>query len=94
MTQGDELEQRIRDRAYAIWQEEGEPHGRSEEHWAKARAEFENAVAKGAKSPPKSRAPEAPAKPVKAKSAHKKAATSKPATTAAPKRKTRVQTKD
>ena len=40
MTQSDLLEQRIRDRAYAIWQEEGEPSGRAEEHWAKARAEL------------------------------------------------------
>lgn len=71
MTQSDLLEQRIRDRAYAIWQEEGEPSGRAEEHWAKARAELMPAKpskAAGAKKP------KAPAEP---KSAPKKAATGK-----------------
>lgn len=29
----------IRERAYRIWQEEGEPHGRHEEHWARAEQE-------------------------------------------------------
>jgi hypothetical protein len=29
----------IRERAYKIWQEEGEPHGRHEEHWARAEQE-------------------------------------------------------
>ncbi len=28
--------QRIRDRAYAIWLEEGRPHGREAEHWFQA----------------------------------------------------------
>lgn len=29
----------IRERAYAIWVEEGHPHGRDEEHWRRARDE-------------------------------------------------------
>ena len=29
-------EERIRAIAYAIWEEEGRPHGRHEEHWRKA----------------------------------------------------------
>ncbi len=29
----------IRRRAYAIWEEEGRPEGRDEEHWARAEAE-------------------------------------------------------
>lgn len=35
----DEREEQIRDRAYRIWQEEGEPEGREQEHWARAEQE-------------------------------------------------------
>lgn len=31
-------EDRIRERAYRLWLEEGQPQGRSTEHWEKARA--------------------------------------------------------
>jgi hypothetical protein len=34
-------EKRVRKRAYQLWQREGEPHGRAEEHWAQAEAEVE-----------------------------------------------------
>jgi len=34
-------EERVRERAYQIWQREGEPHGRADEHWAQAEAEVE-----------------------------------------------------
>lgn len=30
----------IRQRAYAIWEEEGRPHGREWDHWAKASQEI------------------------------------------------------
>jgi hypothetical protein len=33
-------EQRIRARAYRIWEEEGRPEGRAEVHWDMARATF------------------------------------------------------
>src|SRR5689334_23583134 len=33
----DETEQRIRERAYRIWEEEGRPEGRDREHWERAR---------------------------------------------------------
>jgi hypothetical protein len=36
--QMDTLEQRIRDRAHKIWEEEGRPEGRAETHWERARA--------------------------------------------------------
>lgn len=36
---GIEREQQIRDRAYRIWQEEGEPHGRADDHWSRAEQE-------------------------------------------------------
>jgi len=32
------MEQRIRDRAHKIWEEEGRPEGRAETHWEQARA--------------------------------------------------------
>jgi DUF2934 family protein len=34
-------EKRVRERAYQIWQREGEPHGRAGDHWAQAEAEIE-----------------------------------------------------
>ena len=38
-------EQRIRDRAYAIWIAEGQPDGRDVEHWLLARGEIERDAA-------------------------------------------------
>jgi hypothetical protein len=35
----DPLEQRIRHRAYQLWEQEGRPHGREHEHWQRARSE-------------------------------------------------------
>lgn len=32
-------EQRVRDRAYQLWEEEGRPEGRDREHWYRAEAE-------------------------------------------------------
>jgi Protein of unknown function (DUF2934) len=34
-------EKRVRERAYQIWQRQGEPQGRAQEHWAQAEAEIE-----------------------------------------------------
>lgn len=44
----DNLEQRIRERAYALWQKEGSPKGREEEFWERARLmlDAENAPSK------------------------------------------------
>jgi hypothetical protein len=33
----EDTERRIRERAYQIWEEEGRPEGKAEEHWEKAR---------------------------------------------------------
>jgi hypothetical protein len=33
---GEREEARIKERAYAIWEEEGHPHGKHEEHWQRA----------------------------------------------------------
>ena len=35
----DDKDGTIRDRAYAIWQEEGEPEGRDADHWHRAESE-------------------------------------------------------
>ncbi len=48
-------EDRIRRRAHAIWEREGRPEGRQQEHWAQARREVE--AEKGA-SPPRAAAPD------------------------------------
>jgi hypothetical protein len=34
------LEQRIRQRAFEIWMQEGQPHGRDKEHWNQATDEI------------------------------------------------------
>ena len=35
----DHREHRIRERAYRIWEEQGRPHGRHEDHWRQASQE-------------------------------------------------------
>ncbi len=32
-----DLERRIRERAYALWEEDGRPEGRADEYWERAR---------------------------------------------------------
>ena len=38
-----EIECRIRERAYEIWEEEGRPHGREAQHWQQAAGEMADA---------------------------------------------------
>ncbi len=38
---GEDRQKRIRELAYAIWQQEGRPEGRAEEHWRMAEAAVE-----------------------------------------------------
>jgi hypothetical protein len=47
----DNIEQRIRERAYQIWEHEGRPDGRAEHHWEQACALIarEDEVARGQK---------------------------------------------
>ncbi len=42
------LEQLIRERAYALWQEEGRPDGRAEEHWQMAERAVRSATSEEA----------------------------------------------
>jgi hypothetical protein len=45
LTMDSDLEQRIRERAYEIWENEGCPEGRTDEHWQQACAEYSEALA-------------------------------------------------
>ena len=88
-------EERIKQRAYQIWEQEGRPHGADLRHWLKA---FEEVAAEHASEHKakdagaasgrarKTRAKEEPAKPVK-KSAAAAAAPAKPAKPASSKQK-------
>lgn len=46
-----ELTKRIAERAYEIWESEGQPEGRSEQHWNQARAEFAEAKSEAETAP-------------------------------------------
>ncbi|MBC7213471.1 MULTISPECIES: DUF2934 domain-containing protein [Pseudomonas] len=48
-------EKRIREFAYQIWESEGKPEGREEEHWDKAR-KLAEAEALAPKTPPRKKA--------------------------------------
>jgi Protein of unknown function (DUF2934) len=41
----EDREERIRKRAYEIWEREGRPHGRDAEHWGQATSEIDAEVA-------------------------------------------------
>jgi len=55
MTMADDRQERIRNRAHQIWQEEGQPAGHHERHWHQAAADVdrEDATGKPAKKPAK-----------------------------------------
>jgi hypothetical protein len=40
------LEERIRHRAYELWEQAGRPHGQAEKYWQQARAELEADVSR------------------------------------------------
>lgn len=46
----DEIEDRVRHRAFDLWEREGRPDGRHLDHWSRARTEIEAEAGKG-KSP-------------------------------------------
>jgi hypothetical protein len=51
----DSTEQRIRERAYALWEKEGAPHGRDAEFWERARQMVEADAAAPPATPAKGR---------------------------------------
>ena len=60
-----DLEEMIRQRAHEIWEQEGRPHGRHEEHWQKAAGEITQELEriKAAHTPATAEEIEAPAAP-------------------------------
>jgi hypothetical protein len=48
----EDFEQRVRERAYALWEAEGQPEGRAEEFWDRARRELEHEEGAVAPEPP------------------------------------------
>ena len=86
----DDREQRIRNRAYALWEQDGGRHGRHDDHWAQATRDIDAAAARDDKTPT-TRKPRTASKPAaekksaakpaaaKAAPASAKAATTKPA---------------
>jgi hypothetical protein len=38
---GKTIDDRVRDRAYALWEKDGRPDGRSDEYWRQAKSEVE-----------------------------------------------------
>jgi hypothetical protein len=81
-----DLEQKIRERAYRIWELEGCVHGRDEHHWHLAKLELANTA--DVASPIEAPAAAAPAK--KTRKAPVKAVEPVPAVPAAPRRKRAV----
>lgn len=78
----DDRQQRIRQRAHAIWESQGRPHGADHDHWHQAAREIdaEDATGKkpaGGKAKPAAEAKAAKA-PAKASAAKKPAAKTKP----------------
>ena len=72
-----ELEERIRDRAHEIWEREGRPADKAEEHWRRATTELAAAAPQKASAKPRA---------VKAAVAHKvERAAAKPKAEAKPK---------
>lgn len=49
MPDNENLEQRIRERAFQLWIEQGQPEGKENEHWEQARTEIEGQKEKSEK---------------------------------------------
>jgi hypothetical protein len=75
----DDREHKVRERAYALWETEGRPSGRHEEHWHRANSEFP--VAPVEEAAPGETTPPTAAKP---KQPRRKPATARPAAAEAP----------
>ncbi|SIR40031.1 Protein of unknown function [Rhizobium sp. RU20A] len=78
------LESRIRNRAYAIWEAEGHPHGEEQRHWEMARLEVLSAEA----------AAKTPRAPRKTPAAPKVVVNAEPAAEPAVRRKAKPATSD
>jgi hypothetical protein len=53
MTESEQsFEERVRRRAYELWEEAGRPTGRADDYWRQARAELEGNTAERGENPP------------------------------------------
>jgi hypothetical protein len=84
-------EERIRQRAYAIWQSEGHRHGRHEDHWHRAEREIAAeevgpgaAPRRAARSAKPAQSKSAAAKPARSRNAKSETKGQKPATSKKP----------
>lgn len=52
MSDTDDLQERIRQRAYELWREDGQPEGKENEHWERAQSEIEGDPAEKSENKP------------------------------------------
>lgn len=76
----DDRQHRIRQRAHAIWESHGRPHGSDREHWEQATQEIDAEDAAAKKKPAGSAAAAKPKAAAKPAAAPKPPAAKKPAT--------------
>ncbi len=75
----EDRDERLRARAYALWEQEGRPHGREADHWAAAEAElFATPAGAEAEPAPFDARPADAAEPPPAKPARKPRAAAAP----------------
>ncbi len=86
------LDERIKQRAYEIWESEGRPDGKDEEHWHRAAAEIRGETAVGGEAPNPAPNPTAgdAAKPARTRRPAAKEPDAKPAGAAPKARRSKV----
>lgn len=77
----DDREHRVRTRAYALWESEGRPADRHEEHWHRANSEFEQDAPAPSEAEPQDAPPPSTPQP---KASRRKPAAASPAAVDAP----------
>lgn len=70
--------QNLRERAYRIWEDQGRPEGRHEDHWHEAERSFEGEVPEPSEKNPAAKAPRRSAGPKAANGAAETAPSPKP----------------
>jgi hypothetical protein len=78
----DDRQHRIRQRAHAIWERQGHPHGSDREHWEQATREIDAEDAAAKEKPARAAAAAKPKAVAKPAAAPKAPAAKKPATKA------------
>jgi hypothetical protein len=86
------ITERIRQRAHAIWEREGHPHGRDQEHWDRAEKEIVAEDAAAARPAEKAEAPAKPKATDTAATAESPVAAAEPAAASKPRSKPAAKT--